>query len=267
MDVVSFTRCRNFDCARCLPIEPGQSTIQCWACDEQQPVTACSTPWPAARRCVSCGKTVPYGPDESVIRCPWCSKTVSASAVLASKDLAADELVVLRPIAASVGVSKLISTRMLVRTGGFLAWTCATCEGASNQAGFDIWVECPPVPAMRFVSEGASHKLGKSLRLMKEVQTGDALFDRDVFIRSQAPAEEVKAFLATEHVRKSIRSMLSSGFHSVYTERVRSIVNLDRHGPTIVGTACSNADATPEHWEWAIEALVGIAKRLPAAGR
>jgi hypothetical protein len=265
MDVVPFTRCRNFECARCLPVEPGQTSIECWACGEKHPVAACSNPWPAARRCVECKKTIPYGPEAARLRCPWCRKSVAADAVLASKDLAAQELDVLGPIAATVGVEKLVSTRMLVRCKGYLVWTCATCQGASNQAGFDIWVECPEMPAMRFVSEGASHKIGKSLKLMKEVQTGDEPFDRDVFIRSQAPAEDIRAFLAKEHIRAAIRSLLTSGFHSVYTERVRSIVNLDRHGPHILGASCHNEDATPEHWEWAIKAMVGIAQRVSKA--
>jgi hypothetical protein len=187
---------------------------------------------------------------------------VAAAAVLASKDLGAHELEVLRPIAASVGVSKLSSTRMLVRYKGHLVWTCATLEGASNEPGFDISIECQSLPAVRYVSEGASHKIGKSLKLMKEVQTGDELFDREVFIRSQAPAEEIRAMLGQQHVRNSIRSILSSGFHVVYAERMRSLSNLDRNGPHLLGTSCHNADATPEHWEWAIEALVGIASRI-----
>ncbi len=71
---------------------------------------------------------------------------------------------------------------------------------------------------MRLVREGDTEREGKTTGLLTEVQTGDAAFDRAVFIETAAAAADVHAALAAPGVRAAIRRLLDEVPAVVITE-------------------------------------------------
>lgn len=79
----------------------------------------------------------------------------------------------------------------------------------------------PPPPAVLGRPAIAMHfetwrdRLGKLLRINREVQTGDGAFDRRVYLESDATDDEVRAVLADGRARAGILRLLELGFSLV----------------------------------------------------
>jgi hypothetical protein len=63
--------------------------------------------------------------------------------------------------------------------------------------------------------ETGRDRLGKRLRINREVQTGDAAFDAAMYLESDAPDEHVRAVLADERVRRAALELLQMGYREV----------------------------------------------------
>jgi hypothetical protein len=66
-----------------------------------------------------------------------------------------------------------------------------------------------PVVILR--RETGTDRFGKRLGLNREVQTGDSLFDAEVYVESDAPDDDVQATLAHAGLREHVRALLASG--------------------------------------------------------
>ncbi len=66
-------------------------------------------------------------------------------------------------------------------------------------------------PTILFHAENARDRLGKSLDINVEVQTGDITFDDAVYVESRSPADDVQAVLAEPSVRTSIQTLIAAG--------------------------------------------------------
>ncbi len=63
--------------------------------------------------------------------------------------------------------------------------------------------------------ETSIDRLGKKLRINREVQTGDAAFDAAVYVESDAPDEDVERVLGEARVRQHALALLDQGFSAV----------------------------------------------------
>lgn len=70
-------------------------------------------------------------------------------------------------------------------------------------------LERPPRLIMR--SETRRDRLGKALRLNRELQTGDEPFDRAVYLESDDPDELVGAIVGSAHLRHAVIALLALG--------------------------------------------------------
>ena len=70
----------------------------------------------------------------------------------------------------------------------------------------------PELPVMNLRLENDRDRLGKSLRLNRELQTGDELFDARVYIECDDRSGAAKRMLSSPEVRKGITGLLSLGF-------------------------------------------------------
>jgi hypothetical protein len=74
--------------------------------------------------------------------------------------------------------------------------------------GLDHHAATTGLPTMRFLKELPHHVSAKSRDVVKEVQTGDAAFDDEVYIESASSDADVLTVLASPAVRKAIRVLL-----------------------------------------------------------
>jgi hypothetical protein len=74
------------------------------------------------------------------------------------------------------------------------------------------------LPEMQLTREGAEHRAARARGHATEVSTGDASFDRKIYVRSDARHHEVLAVLGVEAVRANIVALLESGVVSVSLE-------------------------------------------------
>lgn len=72
--------------------------------------------------------------------------------------------------------------------------------------------------------ETSIDRLGKRLRINREVQTGDAVFDEAVYVESDAPDADVRRVLGDADVRRRIVGMLERGFQAVTIDERRGRV-------------------------------------------
>ncbi len=118
-------------------------------------------------------------------------------------------------------------------------------------------VDCAYLPSIDFTRESGWTRLGKSLRISRELQTGDAPFDDKVFIHSTAPDEIVHQILRESSVRRAILFLLDCGYSRValFTPAV----------PVYCwsGTPVNGAE-DGEIWKKQCAALTDIARALPA---
>jgi hypothetical protein len=77
---------------------------------------------------------------------------------------------------------------------------------------FDV----PEPPLVELVREGPIHRLGKALRLNREVQSGDPTFDAAVYIHAnQTPNDYIRHILQHADAREAIRALLQADYHQI----------------------------------------------------
>jgi hypothetical protein len=69
-----------------------------------------------------------------------------------------------------------------------------------------VHVAAPGLPLIQFRRESGVDRFGRRLWLNREVQTGDAVFDAEVYIETDERAETVREFLAAPALRDAIRA-------------------------------------------------------------
>lgn len=77
----------------------------------------------------------------------------------------------------------------------------------------NVLVKTGFLPWAIFTREKGFHRLGKSLGINREVQTGDAAFDQRCYVDSPENDEVVKRLLADQAARQAILGLLDLGFH------------------------------------------------------
>lgn len=82
---------------------------------------------------------------------------------------------------------------------------------------FDL--RCAPLPRVVFRAETDMDAMAKSARINAELQTGDAAFDRSVFVDSDAPTEMVAALLARPETRRTVMDLVAQGCRLELGER------------------------------------------------
>ena len=70
-------------------------------------------------------------------------------------------------------------------------------------------------PHLRLRRETWRDRLSKGLRIGRELRTGDAEFDREVYVDSDAPDEDIHAILGDRRIRDAARLSLARGFSEV----------------------------------------------------
>jgi hypothetical protein len=111
-------------------------------------------------------------------------------------------------------------------------------------------------PHLTVRRESRMDRLGKSLRINREVQTGDALFDDAVYIESDAADADVIAVLGEDRARRAVVALLDLGFKQI---------GINDLGDTLTaGYQTSNfAAVDPVRLRPAAEHLRAIARSLP----
>lgn len=79
-------------------------------------------------------------------------------------------------------------------------------SGSAN--GLELQAATRGFPAIRFTSEGDSERQAKETGLSREVQTGDEVFDRAVYIDTEVVDAQVKLVLSSPAVREAIVDLL-----------------------------------------------------------
>lgn len=103
--------------------------------------------------------------------------------------------------------------------------------------------------------EGTLDRAGKSLRLNREIQTGDAAFDERIYVESEAPDALVLAVLASPVTRAGVLACLTLGC----TE-----IKLDDDGTLGADLPLTNETAvTPGHLTSVLDALGETAESIP----
>jgi hypothetical protein len=77
---------------------------------------------------------------------------------------------------------------------------------------FNLGVATPPLPGIMVIPEGLVDRVGKSLGLNREVQTGDQVFDDAAYIDTIEEDAPVKRVLEDAAVREGILGLLSLGY-------------------------------------------------------
>jgi hypothetical protein len=98
-----------------------------------------------------------------------------------------------------------------------------TNKGALSGVSFDVPITSAPksdhalafLPPIALKREDHSDVAAKQKRVLREVQTDDASFDREVFVDSPARPTEVHAVLASPTFRQSVRGALDLGVVSI----------------------------------------------------
>ena len=85
----------------------------------------------------------------------------------------------------------------------------------TDQDAWERTYEVATQPQIRLTREGSLDKLGKLLRINREVQTGDAEFDRQIYITSDAPDELILRTFSGAEARRAVLGLLNAGYHSV----------------------------------------------------
>ncbi len=98
-------------------------------------------------------------------------------------------------------------------------WLTAVIEARAHQQGTPFRATgdrvMPRLPRLRLRRERPADRLGKSLRLNREVQTGDPRFDGEVYIESDASDQEVLAVLSSPRARDAVVALLGHGVHQL----------------------------------------------------
>lgn len=75
------------------------------------------------------------------------------------------------------------------------------------------------LPLLRLRPETRADRLGKALRIDREIETGDADFDRQVYVESDLPDERHARLLADPLVRQAVRELLDAGVSAIHLGR------------------------------------------------
>ncbi len=92
------------------------------------------------------------------------------------------------------------------------------------------------LPLIQLRPETRADRLGKALRIDREIQTGDEAFDQLVYVESDLPDERHARLLADPLVREAVRDLIESGV---------SVIHLGRPGNPL-GVEVPAADAAPD---------------------
>jgi hypothetical protein len=92
-------------------------------------------------------------------------------------------------------------------------------------------------PPVLLRAEGGLDRLGKRLGLNREVQIGDAPFDRAVYIETDAPDEAVRGLLGDEARRRAVIEILGAGFSVIHVHTGGARVSASRPRPGAVHLA------------------------------
>ncbi len=113
----------------------------------------------------------------------------------------------------------------------------------------------PELPAMAFREENDRDRLGKQLRLNRELQTGDGLFDARIYIEADVPDRIGQRVLSAPELRKGVTGLLALGYRRVaLREQQCSLVAIWQ-----VGAAPFHRRTVTE----TVERLAAIADNLP----
>jgi hypothetical protein len=140
--------------------------------------------------------------------------------------------------------------------------TVAVRHSPTKNKLFTLTVECatPPLPGIRLRSESALDRFGKRIGLNREIQTGDAVFDKHVYTETYANDETLSRALSVTALRQGALFILQrSSYSDIYLDKkgIRlgktgtdtSILNPQRF-EEMLGTLSMIADALPRFEEW-----------------
>jgi hypothetical protein len=80
-----------------------------------------------------------------------------------------------------------------------------------NNIGLSVTCTTEPLPAMRLRRENSTDRAGKRIGLNRELETGDSVFDQNVYTESNADDKNVLRTLSSEGVRKGALFILERG--------------------------------------------------------
>ncbi|HEU4532762.1 MAG TPA: hypothetical protein VFS00_01545 [Polyangiaceae bacterium] len=112
------------------------------------------------------------------------------------------------------------------------------------------------LPRIALRPETAFERFGKRVGLNLEVETGDAAFDRQVYVDSEAPRDDVAAVLADERVRRGVMALLDAGCAEVAFAE-------GSHAVAALWPAHLRAPLSPDSLQDAARHLLSIAEALP----
>ena len=104
--------------------------------------------------------------------------------------------------------------------------------------------------------ETSLDRVAKVLAINREVQVGDATFDRIVYIDSEVPAAVLRAMFAQEAAKRAVICLLAEGFDEVWIQSAPSLVSAVRYGRE---TRVPELDSL----RLAVTALQAIASAIP----
>lgn len=182
---------------------------------EQGPAFALLCPTCGARqivreaqyRCSKCKREQPLRPETS----PAVTNLVLVHGEkLVDADKARRDAPQIQPLAASLGVmaeGEGAGDVLVVSSDGVEIRVWVRTDSGSP-VGLVFTAEVESSLTVTFLRESDDHRTAKDDGLTVEVQTGDAEFDRQVFVDTTAPAADVLAFLATKAVRRALETLL-----------------------------------------------------------
>ena len=114
----------------------------------------------------------------------------------------------------------------------------------------------PELPVMRLRQENDRDRLGKILRLNREVQTGDARFDARIYVECDAARGAGSAVLASPEVRQGVTGLLALGYREVCLRRYQSTL--------VAYWTLGMQEFTTDTVDQTIRRLASIGDNLPA---
>ncbi len=110
------------------------------------------------------------------------------------------------------------------------------------------------MPSIRLRRENAVDRLGKRLRINRELHTGDGLFDPNVYVESDAPDSVVHRLLERPQVRRGVMLLLDAGFNEV---------EFFGNAVPVYASSQSTEPIHPDVAAKVVDALVDIVSGLP----
>jgi len=133
----------------------------------------------------------------------------------------------------------------------------STASYPSSFSGVNEPQRFSTMPEIHFYKEAADDRFGKKMSLITEFQTGDAVFDDNVFIDTKVDLSFLKNLLASEVLRNNIVQLLSDGWSSITLFGRTSPISVQVEDSALLSSKKEDIDAH-------LNAVKVIASTLPS---